>query len=152
MGESTTSGPLPGSGSGQSPVKRLQADPEPVPDRSGGFLRRTLDRLSSSTGDLEAAELREDSAAAGGRPIRTCDHSEVVTVHGTLRTVTLRPRAGVSALEADLYDGSGTVRLVWLGRRRIPGIDSGTAITVTGRIGLLEGERVLYNPRYELAT
>ena len=47
---------------------------------------------------------------------------------GTLRTVTLRPRAGVPALVAELYDGSGTINLVWLGRRQIPGIEPGRAV------------------------
>ena len=53
-------------------------------------------------------------------------------------------------LEGDLDDGTGIVTLVWLGRRHIVGIEPGRALTVTGRIGLHDGRRVLYNPRYEL--
>ena len=56
-------------------------------------------------------------------------------LQGTLRTVTLRPRGGVPALEAELYDGSGTIVLVWLGRRRITGIEPGRSIQVIGRLG-----------------
>ena len=44
---------------------------------------------------------------------------------GTLRTVTLRPRGGVPALEAELDDGTGVIIVVWLGRRRIAGIGAG---------------------------
>ena len=33
----------------------------------------------------------------------------------TLRSVTLRPVDGVSCLEAELYDGSAAVTLIWLG-------------------------------------
>ncbi len=76
----------------------------------------------------------------------------MVTLHGTLRTVTLRPRGGVSALEAELYDGSGTATLIWLGQRRIAGISPGRQVTVRGRVGTHAGNRVLYNPRYELCA
>ena len=75
---------------------------------------------------------------------------EKVTLRGTMRTVTLRPRAGVPALEAELNDGTGVITVVWLGRRRIAGIDPGRSIQVEGRIGAHDGVRVMYNPRYEL--
>ena len=51
---------------------------------------------------------------------------------------------------ATLHDGSDTVTLVWLGRRRIEGIGVGRRLTVHGRVGRRGSERVLYNPRYEL--
>ena len=73
-----------------------------------------------------------------------------MSLRGTLRTVTLRPRGGVPALEADLDDGSGVVTVLWLGRRRIAGITPGRAIQVSGRIGVHEGHRIMFNPRYEL--
>ena len=74
----------------------------------------------------------------------------MVTVHGQLTTVTLRPRGGVPALEAELYDGSAVLTVIWLGRRRIAGISPGRSMRVTGRIGVLDGVRTMYNPRYEL--
>ena len=42
--------------------------------------------------------------------------------------------------------------MVWLGRRRIAGIEPGRSIEVEGRIGAHDGDRVMYNPRYELST
>jgi hypothetical protein len=115
-----------------------------------GIMRRALDRLASSTDELEAEELRGDAKAHACQPIAEQTDRAFVTVHGTLRTVTLRPRGGVAALEAELYDGSGTVTLVWLGRRRIAGIDPGRHMTVHGRLSSVDDVRVLYNPRYEL--
>ena len=47
-----------------------------------------------------------------------------------MHTVTLQPRAGVPALEAELYDGSDVLTLIWLGRRRITGIDCGRNMVV----------------------
>lgn len=117
-----------------------------------GFLRRAVGRLATTDGALEAAELREDAEAAGCAPISSCKEREVVTLHGTLRTVTLRPRGSVTALEAELYDGSGTATLIWLGQRRIGGISPGRQVTVRGRIGMQGGSRVLYNPHYELSA
>lgn len=75
---------------------------------------------------------------------------ERVVLRGTIKTVTLRPRGGVPALEAELDDGSGVITIVWLGRRRITGIGPGRAMRVEGRIGTGTGNRVLFNPRYEL--
>ena len=73
-------------------------------------------------------------------------------IRGTLRTLTLRPRGGVPALEAELYDGTGTLTVIWLGRRQIAGIAPGRAIEVEGRIGVHDNSRVIYNPRYELRS
>ncbi|MFT4289444.1 MAG: OB-fold nucleic acid binding domain-containing protein [Nocardioides sp.] len=73
-----------------------------------------------------------------------------VRLRGVLRTVTLRPRGGVPALEAELFDGTGTLMVVWLGRRRIAGVTPGRSVQVAGRIGVHDGVRTLYNPRYEL--
>ena len=69
---------------------------------------------------------------------------------GGSTTVTLRPRAGVPALEAELFDGSGRVDVVWLGRRRIGGIEPGRRIVVHGRITDQQGRRMIFNPSYEL--
>jgi hypothetical protein len=56
----------------------------------------------------------------------------------------------VPALEAELWDGSGLITLVWLGRRRIAGIEPGRSVKVTGRVGAQDKLRVMFNPRYEL--
>jgi hypothetical protein len=115
-----------------------------------GIMKRAFGRLATSTDELEAEELRGDAKAHECPPIAQQSDRAVVTVHGVLRTVTLRPRGGVAALEAELYDGSGTVTLVWLGRRRIAGVDPGRHLTVEGRLSCIDDVRVLYNPRYEL--
>lgn len=125
-------------------MSRLSSSPR------SGLLRRTLARLTSTDEQLEAAELREECAESGATPIAGAPERQFVTVAGTLRAVTLRPRAGVPALEAELYDGSGSVSIVWLGRRRIPGITCGRPLKAAGLITLDEGRRVMFNPWYEL--
>ncbi|GAA2490670.1 OB-fold nucleic acid binding domain-containing protein [Streptomyces gobitricini] len=122
----------------------------PRAEKQAGRFRRMFDRLSSSQGDLESEELREDTQASGCIRISDCDDRQIVKVTGTLRTVTLRPRAGVPALEAELFDGTAPLDVVWLGRRSIAGIEPGRKLIASGRISMSQGRRVLFNPKYEL--
>jgi hypothetical protein len=115
-----------------------------------GVLKRTVTRLATSAKEHEAAELQKGCVQVGAVPVKELPDRELVRVAGTLRTVTLRPRAGVPALVAELYDGSGSISLVWLGRRQIPGIEPGRALIASGRV-TRDGEHpVIFNPRYEL--
>ncbi|MCX2181934.1 OB-fold nucleic acid binding domain-containing protein [Streptomyces sp. SKN60] len=122
----------------------------PRTEKPAGRFRRMLDRLSTSQEELESVELQEDSAASGCTRISDCHDREIVKVTGTLRTVTLRPRAGVPALEAELFDGTAPLDVVWLGRRSIVGIEPGRKLIASGRISMSHGRRVLFNPKYEL--
>jgi len=108
-----------------------------------------LDRWAS-TDHEEAVELQEDAVKAGCCPVSDLVDRQMVDLQGTLKTVTLRPRGGVPALEAELYDGSGKVTVIWLGRRYIAGIQPGRQIRVRGRVGMREKKPILFNPRYEL--
>ena len=125
---------------------------QPDTSQELGLWQRTKQRLSRGQEALEADELRAEAVEAGCREIASHDDRDVCTLHGTLRHVTLRPHGGVVALEAELYDGSGTVTLVWLGRRQIAGIGAGRQLTVHGRLSCSDGKRLLFNPRYELTA
>ncbi len=70
-------------------------------------------------------------------------------IAGRLRAVMYTPRMNLPILEADLYDGSETVTLVWLGRRHIMGIEPGRHLTAKGRIALRDSKKIIYNPYYE---
>jgi len=112
-------------------------------------LRRTISSWANAE-DQHARELRETTKAGRCDLIADCRDRASVRLRGTLRTVTLRPRGGVPALEAELFDGSDSLMLVWLGRREIAAISPGRSLEVQGRIGRHAGERVIYNPRYTL--
>lgn len=76
----------------------------------------------------------------------------VATVSGRITTVTFTPAASMPVLEAELYDGTDTVTLAWLGRRRIVGIEPGRRLVAAGRVAVRdEDRRVIYNPWYEIA-
>jgi hypothetical protein len=71
-------------------------------------------------------------------------------VAGRLRSVVYTPRDTVPTVDAELYDGSGSVHLVWLGRRRIPGVEPGRGVIARGRVAEQDGHLVIFNPWYEL--
>ena len=114
--------------------------------------RKAMRNLTAEKGDLDAEQLQRQAADSGATSVADCRDRVPVTVFGTVRAMTIRPRAGVPALEAELYDGSGTVILVWLGRRTIAGVGPGRQLRATGRITTAEGRRLIYNPRYELTA
>lgn len=115
-------------------------------------LRKFLRRLTASDAELDAEELQRDAKQCGSMAALTCQRGQIVRLKGRLRTVVYTPRTNLPTLEAELFDGSDLVTLVWLGRRHIAGIEPGRAITAKGRIALREGRKVLYNPYYELDT
>ena len=112
-------------------------------------LRRALSRWADSEEAL-ARELRATPSLEGDITLADAVDRERVSVRGTIKTVMLRPRGGVPALEAELDDGTGVLAIVWLGRRRIAGIEPGRSMRVQGRIGSSTGTRLMFNPRYEL--
>ena len=112
-------------------------------------LRQALSRWADSS-EAHQRELRQSHTTDDAVAIADAPEREHVVVNGVLRTVTLRPRGGVPALEAELDDGSGVITVVWLGRRRITGVDPGRSMTVSGCIGRQSGVPIMFNPRYEL--
>lgn len=112
--------------------------------------RRALHRLTAGADELLDEELQSRTAEAGASRVSDCQVGQPVVVAGTLRAVVLRPLAGVPTLEAELYDGTGTVTLVWLGRRRIRGIDPGRTLVAHGRLTRRDGKPTVFNPAYEL--
>ena len=133
---------------------RTRPVPTPYPGAMGSDerprWRQTLSRLVASQNEVHAEHEQELATRAGGTPIAVLTPRRQATVCGTLRSVTLRPRAGVPALEAELYDGSGSLYVVWLGRRHIAGIEPGRRLRIHGMVTEADGQRAVFNPRYEL--
>ncbi|MCW2697998.1 MAG: Nucleic acid binding OB-fold tRNA/helicase [Modestobacter sp.] len=117
-----------------------------------GWLSRRLQKLTADDQTIDAEALQSDVATSGCERLSACRKGEVVTVTGRLKSVVYTPRETVPTLEAELFDGSGSVTLVWLGRRRIPGIEPGRSLTARGRFAAFDGRRVIYNPWYELSV
>ena len=115
-----------------------------------GLLSRVTARLARTEAELEARELQQDTSRLGATPIADLADRSQASVCGSVRSVTLRPRVNVPALVVELYDGSRTLNLVWLGRRRIGGIVPGTYLTAHGRVTYKHGIPTMFNPAYEI--
>lgn len=126
-----------------------------APERAPGARRRSVREvvrtLIASRSELEAADERQETLLAGCAAVADLVPRRRAQVCGVLRSVRLRPADEVPALEAELFDGSGTLRVVWLGRRSVGGIDCGRRLKVEGLVCFAGGQPTIYNPRYELA-
>ena len=79
---------------------------------------------------------------------------------GIIDAVTILPASMVPAYTAIVTDRetrrssaagiNHRLRLVWTGRRRVPGIVAGTRLRVEGMVSLRDGLPTMYNPRYEI--
>ncbi|BBY66337.1 OB-fold nucleic acid binding domain-containing protein [Mycolicibacterium helvum] len=117
------------------------------------FVRRLTRRLTEDPEQRDVEELTDEAAATGAQRAIDCQRGQEVTMVGTLRSVEMNAKGCAGGVRAELFDGTDTVTLVWLGQRRIPGIESGRALRVRGRLGTLEsGAKAIYNPHYEIQT
>ncbi|HKV22450.1 MAG TPA: OB-fold nucleic acid binding domain-containing protein [Mycobacterium sp.] len=116
-----------------------------------GYLRRLTRRLTDDPEQLDVQELSEEAAGTGAQRAVDCQRGQEVTMVGTLRSVETNAKGCAGGIKAELFDGTEAVMLVWLGQRRIPGIESGRTLRVHGRVGKLEnGTKAIYNPHYEI--
>ncbi|MDQ2837795.1 MAG: amino acid permease [Actinomycetota bacterium] len=100
---------------------------------------------ASAVHDEEFGEPDEN----GIMPIAAVKWKQRVTIEGRIKIVQVGTAAGKS-LEAQVFDSSGGMRLLFFGRTRIPGIEPGSLVRVTGTVGEYKGHLALANPRYEL--
>jgi hypothetical protein len=116
-----------------------------------GYLRRLTRRLTEDPEQRDAEELSDEAVHTGAQRAIDCERGQEVTMVGILRSVETNGKGCAGGVRAELFDGTDTVTLVWLGQRRIPGIDSGRTLRVRGRLGRLDnGTKAIYNPHYEI--
>jgi RecG-like helicase len=92
------------------------------------------------------------SKVPGAVRIRDAQTRSRSKLAGVVRRITVRPLEGHESLEALLYDGTGEVTVVWMGRRSIAGMSLGTKMVVEGMLAEQQGERRLVNPTFEFST
>lgn len=113
-------------------------------------LRSRLHELAKSTAELESEEIRAESVTRQRPDHPALTNRSQGAVTGVVRSVTLPPVSSVPLLEAEVYDGENAVRLVWVGQRRIPGIEPGVFLHAEGRVCLEGSMPTIRNPRYEI--
>ena len=89
-----------------------------------------------------------------------------VLCRGFIEAVTYAPAGQVAAFTAVVVDHevapvlakpagrgpTGRLRVIWLGRRRIPGIAAGTELRLEGMLTVRNGLPTMFNPRYEILS
>ncbi|MHA7208218.1 hypothetical protein ACX80K_04000 [Arthrobacter sp. MDT1-65] len=89
------------------------------------------------------------SAAAASLPQRGR-----IKAHGVIARLTIAPATAPPSFAAlariDWNGASEDVRLIWMGQRRVPGIEAGVALRFEGMLSRVEGTPTVYNPRYEI--
>jgi hypothetical protein len=115
-------------------------------------IKRFLRRMSETDEERLADEVRTWAESIPGTiriadaPLRTR-----AKLAGIVRRITILPVEGLEALETVLWDGTGEVTAVWLGRRSIAGLALGSRLVVEGVVGQERGERRIVNPTFEFA-
>ena len=80
---------------------------------------------------------------------------------GFIESVTYQPaseQAHFSAIVVDRIAHRGDtvpltrLRVIWLGRRKVPGIEPGTVLRLEGMVMLRDGMPTMFNPRYEILS
>jgi RecG-like helicase len=118
-----------------------------------GPFRRFFRRVSESDERRYAEEIEAwASKVPGAVRISEAETRSRSKVAGVVRRITVRPLEGHESLEALLYDGTGEVTVVWMGRRSIAGMSLGTKLVVEGMLAEQQGERRLVNPTFEFST
>lgn len=96
------------------------------------------------------SELGQESHSYKLCPISLCRRGQKVLIEGTIGMITVSPAQAKCKVVAYCYDATGEIELVWLGRRKISGIEVGDRLQVCGRVGVHGRELAIYNPSYEL--
>lgn len=108
--------------------------------------------MTASPQRLDADELQDEVVQRCCVPVRELCCGNTAEVVGRLRAVVYTPSETVPTLTAVLSDGSDVMELIWLGRRRIVGIEPGRRVLARGRVGDHNGRPAMYNPWYELLS
>lgn len=118
-------------------------------DRLRGFFHR----MAESDEQRYAEEIEAWAAEVPGS-VRIADAPtrSRVKLAGAVRRITVRPLEGNESLEAILYDGTGEVTVVWMGRRGIRGLTLGTRLIVEGLLAEKRSERRMVNPSFEFSA
>jgi RecG-like helicase len=86
----------------------------------------------------------------GATPIGEVTYRRHVKVAGRVHSMRVAPLHDAPTLELVLVDDTGSLSLVFLGRRRLAGVEVGAALSVEGTAGVHRSRLALLNPTYEI--
>jgi hypothetical protein len=123
--------------------------PTPLQVVAGNGAGRRASAARGARSSVADAPLHPSS---GITPIGLVVWRQEAQLVGTIRSLRVQPRGGVPSLECTLVDDTGGIAIVFLGRRRIAGIQPGVRIMVEGRVSDHHGKLAILNPTYQLLS
>ena len=115
-------------------------------------LRTWLRSFYASDEELAAYELSKQAEIRGSTLIEEIDRGKPIQVTGVVKSATVRPNTQVPTYEVEVFDGSGSLTVIWQGRKHVTGVEPGTRIEVEGRITFISGKPCLHNPVYKILS
>jgi hypothetical protein len=100
--------------------------------------------------DERLARIADRGSTTSLNDIGTAPLRSRVTLTGRVQAIRVQPWSGVATLEITLVDETGSIQLVFLGRRTIAGITTGTRLQVSGVVSEHRSRRSILNPTYRL--
>ena len=116
-------------------------------------LKKLFKNLTTPVPKLDAERLRKFcESRPGAMSIVDLPPRVEGTVVGEITSLRIVPRAGSPSLEATITDGTGSMLVVWTGRRKIAGVSPGKRLVLSGRGAATgpKGRLLMFNPSYEL--
>jgi amino acid transporter len=113
-----------------------------------GRVREPMPQETTQADDV--IDLDDVGIGDGPTAIARIRFRQRATVRGRVRSMRVQPLAGTPTLECVVADESGQVSVVFLGRRRIAGVEVGRTLVVEGMVGSYQRRLCFLNPRYDL--
>ena len=116
-------------------------------------LLRRIDRLVKrllSNENALVAEPTPEAVAVATQPISSIRSRELAHFAGEIVSVTPSQAGQPPDCHVEVADATGRIRLIWMGRQLIPGIDVGRTIRVSGRVATINQHLVIFNPAYAI--
>ncbi|MBI1845168.1 MAG: amino acid permease [Actinobacteria bacterium] len=140
----------------QEPADMLVAADAPLPNQSPAearamAVRRRLNGSTPAAVARAGLPLPPGMALSPERvPITEVRYRRRVEVVGKVYAMRVQPRSGVPTLEVTLVDDSGSLTIVFLGRRHLGGVRTGTYLQAVGVAGEYHGRVAILNPSYTI--
>jgi RecG-like helicase len=107
--------------------------------------------LTKSPDDIRAEHLRDWSSTVPGTvPISQLEPKQRARVAGVIQKIRIDPREGRDSIEATIIDGTGRMKVKWLGRQTMSGISLGMGLVVEGTVAGTKDDLTVLNPEYRL--
>jgi amino acid transporter len=112
--------------------------------------RRAIKPTSRVVSHGVESAITPEEVPEGATSIGTVGARQRARVAGRIRSVRVQPWSGVATLECTVADSTGSIVLVFLGRKHVAGIAPGAKIVAEGMVGDHRGRLAILNPDYRI--